>query len=444
MVNARELDEDQLASHLQTRAVQSQRKGALKRLIANIKKHPQFAHQLDTQLANILRAEGLQITEVVKKRKGASLQRLPAKKAKVVGASPSEGGDMTDDLEGLDADDDDDEDNNGGITGKGDTGPGGGASEELCNLIANNPYRKLLDWPITALQELLEIMNPISMSRILTGLYVRRGKRRENQEALCELVEFSCGLGPSFAPRKNYSNAAEFVHFIMAEFKKRGSRGAKLQIHPLDMEANGLFAKVLHGNGVSVRHQFTHAESVVPTSCTSTWDMGDLHFENNHSETSAILTSGKAGSGRFAITFANHFVGEFANIASCGAEAKSAQGGEMIEDVPKVAVRRNTAAKRAEAKALAQKKDPAAVVEPKIASQPLEGAVINTAMSQFFKGSSFKLSPSTTSDESKVLFKPEKPCPSKGVARFQCAGVTDDLTEVPPLPPKGKKIVGKK
>ena len=80
MVNARVLSEEDLALHLQTRALQSTRKAAVKRVVANLKKYPQFASVVDHHFAGVLKSEGLQPVVVVSRKHKKSTSKRRAKR----------------------------------------------------------------------------------------------------------------------------------------------------------------------------------------------------------------------------------------------------------------------------------------------------------------------------------------------------------------------------
>jgi hypothetical protein len=391
MVNARVLSEEDLALHLQTRALQSTRKAAVKRVVANLKKYPQFASVVDHHFAGVLKSEGLQPVIVVSRKNkkappsgGKSGSAANGKKAKTTTDGDESGCDEDDGEDENDGDDDEDDVD-------GDLGKGIGEfniSAELRSMIVTNPYRKLVDWSVQALQEILNMLNPVSMSEVLTIHVSRRGKRRESQEVFCNLIEYCTGLPMTYAPRKAFNTVDQFMEFVLIEFRKRGCRGDKLKIVPLDFDNDGIFEKTIAGSTVIVRHRFTNAEVEVPALYTRSWDLASLRVENNHSETSAVLTSSSPKAMRFNINFPNHFVGTYALPQVDRIEATIAQGGEMIEDQPHNAL----PGKRIRGKVtqVAGTAQVSVVKKPDIEKVD-EDATKDPQLAKFFTGASFKL-----------------------------------------------------
>jgi hypothetical protein len=428
MVNARVLSEEDLAQHLQTRALQSTRKAAVKRVIANLKKYPQFASVVDHHFAGVLKSEGLQPVVIVSRKRttppggGPSGLAATGKKAKTATDGDESGCDEEEDDE-----DEKDDDDAGGVDGDLSNGIGEfKISAELRSMIVTNPYRKLVDWSVQALQEILNMLNPVSMSEVLTSHVARRGKRRENQEVFCNLIEYCTGLPSTYAPRKAFSTVDQFMEFVLNEFRKRGCRGDKLKIVPLDFDSDGIFEKIIAGSTVTVRHRFTNAEVEVPTSYMHSWDLKSLRVESNHSETSAVLTSSSPKAMRFNINFPNHFVGKYASPQEDHIEASIAKGGEMIEDHPETAV----PGKRIRGKATLVAGDAQVSVVKKPDIEKVDAATMkDPQLAKFFTGTSFKLKLGETSTKSSSA---SSSSGNKATKKFTVATLVSDRDVVPP------------
>jgi hypothetical protein len=416
MPNARELGAEELVGHLHNRALQTQRAFSKRRVIANLAQYPHLAPIIDSHMLHVLQGEGLPSIVIHKK---AAAPKSVAKKKK----PPAEDKTSSDgDTDGRDA-----------CTGGGEGGDNGGVvqmvtkrrrfSDDLNAMIDSNPYRKLIDWPVKALSEVCTAVNRIAMSETHMKEHTARGKRRENQEKLCKCIELSTGLDGTYAPKKSFDSAEDFMDFLISESKQRGCRGESFDISAVDGD-NIIFGLKLVGKNVSVMQKFTGAELLVPSMYSSTWDIAKMKIENGHSERSAVLSSSKAGSKRFQIFFESHILPKF--VVAQGVEAKLATGGEMIEDVA-AASRRPTKRARTEAIALVSTQAPQASKDD-VASELVPSKPVPTVCKELAK---------LFTASSKAMGKQE-PDNNRGDQKNKIRGVHADESE--PLHGKGQKL----
>ena len=230
----------------------------------------------------------------------------------------------------------------------------------------------------------------------------------------------------TYAPRKAFNTVDQFMEFVLMEFRKRGCRGDKLKIVPLDFDNDGIFEKTIAGSTVIVRHRFTNDEVEVPALYTRSWDLASLRVENNHSETSAVLTSSSPNAMRFNINFPNHFVGKYASPQEDRIEATIAKGGEMIEDHPETAV----PGKRIRGKATLVAGDAQVSVVKKLDIEKVYAATMkDPQLAKFFTGTSFKLKLGETSTNSSSA---SSSSGNKIAQKFSLATCVSDRNVAPP------------
>lgn len=153
---------------------------------------------------------------------------------------------------------------------------------------------KLTSYSIVLLSSVLSHLEPSCLSHHALKAIVRRGQRKESQEALVRIVEFTTGLAPNWSATGAYKKNKVLYEYFTAVHLARGRR-AKEMVLPVRWETFGVYSLRTSGKNIYLAQKWVGEEVEIPAKIVKMLGGGivDIRIESNWSETQAFLSSPK-------------------------------------------------------------------------------------------------------------------------------------------------------
>lgn len=155
-------------------------------------------------------------------------------------------------------------------------------------------YTKLTSYSIVLLSSVLTHLEPSCLSHHALKAVVRRGARKESQESLMRILEFTTGLAPNWSATGAYKRNKVLYEFFTSVHLARGRR-AKEMVLPVRWETFGVYSLRTSGKKIYLAQRWVNDEVEIPTKIVKMLGGGivDIRIEANWSETQAFLSSPK-------------------------------------------------------------------------------------------------------------------------------------------------------
>ena len=154
-------------------------------------------------------------------------------------------------------------------------------------------YTKICGYSLILLTGFLSMLEPSCLSKHALSAVQQRGQRRQSQDNLCRLLQFSVGLSGSWSATGALKFVKNLRSYFVAMYLARGKRGLGLVLSwSMDWPSVGIYRLVpVVGKKLFMHQPWTNVTVQVSAEVIKKvgGPLSEMHIEYNWSETEAVL-----------------------------------------------------------------------------------------------------------------------------------------------------------